>query len=220
MRIDPVAVEIVREPIEDDVLPLTKPIVGTSGRVYAELPIPKGTPITISMIGYNWCTPFTNHLLDSALTFGVFATGTRICGVRTLTNSDQSGGLRWTNKLNPPLECMETCTVTHEVLTELSNIDVTRLALRSLAVLGAALGGDSRGSISFYTICSTENRLFGSVVEIQAFLVTLIREFDISHADHQPQIRRAKPGALLPLVLGEEYKGTQLPLKITTIRDM
>ena len=80
------------------------------------------------------------------------------------------------------------------------------------------LGGDSRGSIIFHTICSTENRFFGSVIEIQAFLVTLIRKFDISHADHQPQIRRAKPGMLVPLVLGEEYKGPQLPLKITAIR--
>jgi len=56
---------------------------------------------------------------------------------------------------------------------------------------------------------------------MQAFLVTLIRKFDISHADSHPQIRRVKTGGLLsiPLVLGEEYKGTQLPLKITAIRN-
>ena len=53
---------------------------------------------------------------------------------------------------------------------------------------------------------------------MQAFLVTLIRKFDISLADHHPQIRRAKSGALAPLVLGEEYKGPQLPLKITTTK--
>jgi len=53
---------------------------------------------------------------------------------------------------------------------------------------------------------------------MQAFLVTLIRKFDISHADHHPQIRKAKSGLMIPLVLGEEYKGTQLPLKITAIR--
>jgi len=53
LRLHPIAVEIVRAPTENDVLPLTKPIVGTSGRVYTELPIPKGTPVTISTIGYN-----------------------------------------------------------------------------------------------------------------------------------------------------------------------
>ena len=58
-----------------------------------------------------------------------------------------------------------------------------------------------------------------SVIEIQTFLVTLIRKFDISQADHQPQIRRAKSGVMVPLVLGEEYKGVQLPLRITTIRN-
>jgi len=93
------------------------------------------------------------------------------------------------------------------------------LALRSPEVLGAASGGDLRGSIVFYTIHSAENLLLGSVIEIQAFLVALIRKFDISDADHQPQIRRAKPGMMVPLVLGEEYKGTQLPLKITAIGD-
>jgi len=64
-----------------------------------------------------------------------------------------------------------------------------------------------------------DNLLFDSVIEMQAFLVTLVRKFDVSPADHQPQIRRAKSGLMVPLVLGEEYKGTQLPLKITAIRN-
>ena len=54
---------------------------------------------------------------------------------------------------------------------------------------------------------------------MQAFLVTLVRKFEISNADHYPQIKRAKPGLMAPVVLGEEYKGTQLPLKITAIRN-
>ena len=60
---------MVRVPIEDDVLPLTKPIVGTSGKVYTELPVSKGTPVGISTIGYNLCVfSFGNHLsLDGAL---------------------------------------------------------------------------------------------------------------------------------------------------------
>ena len=53
LRLHPIAVEIVRAPTGDDILPLTKPVVGTSGRVYTELPLPKGTPVTISTIGYN-----------------------------------------------------------------------------------------------------------------------------------------------------------------------
>ena len=66
---------------------------------------------------------------------------------------------------------------------------------------------------------NAENCLFDSLVEMQAFLVTLVRTFDVSPADHHPQIKRAKSGLLMaPLVLGEEYKGAQLPLKITAIR--
>lgn len=37
------------------------------------------------------------------------------------------------------------------------------------------------------------------VIEMQAFLVTLIRKFDISLPDHHPQIRRARPGMGVPL---------------------
>ena len=55
--------EIARLPIEDDVLPLTNPVVGTSGKVYTELPIPKGTPVTISAFGYNMCTALTDSYL-------------------------------------------------------------------------------------------------------------------------------------------------------------
>ena len=58
---------------------------------------------------------------------------------------------------------------------------------------------------------------FDSVVQMQAFLVTLIRRFDISLTDKQPQIRRTGSGLFIPSVRGEEYKGPQLPLKITVI---
>ena len=44
-----------RTTTQDDVLPLTKPIVSTSGRVYTELPIPKETTVTVAMSGYNLC---------------------------------------------------------------------------------------------------------------------------------------------------------------------
>ena len=34
-------------------MPLTKPIVGNSGKVYTELHIPKGTAVNISAVGHN-----------------------------------------------------------------------------------------------------------------------------------------------------------------------
>ena len=69
MRIHPIVVEIARMPIQDDVLPLTKPIVGTSGRVYTELAVPKGTSIAISTFGYNLYIFSLNrhHILNPAL---------------------------------------------------------------------------------------------------------------------------------------------------------
>jgi hypothetical protein len=42
-----------RVPKEDFFVPLAAPIVGISGRVYKELPIPAGTFINISILGYN-----------------------------------------------------------------------------------------------------------------------------------------------------------------------
>ena len=94
LRNNPIAIDIVRAPIEDDVLPLTKPIVGISGRVYTELPIPKGTSVAVSTIGYNMCVSFADHSPASRQSYHIVVcmTGTRICGVQTLTNSDRSGG--------------------------------------------------------------------------------------------------------------------------------
>ena len=89
-------------------------------------------------------------------------------------------------------------------------------------MLGAALGGELRALNISHIIHSSqdvENRILDSVIEMQAFLVTLVRMFNISHADHHPQIKRAKPGLMAPIVLGEEHKGAQLPLKITAIRN-
>jgi len=40
-------------PGKDDVVPLSKPVVGISGKVYNELPVPAGTQMFISTVGYN-----------------------------------------------------------------------------------------------------------------------------------------------------------------------
>ena len=83
----------MRVPVQDDVLPLTKPIVGASGRVYTELSIPKGTAVAVSLTGYNLYV-FSATLpppRQSAHTI-ILMTGIRICGVQTLTSSDRSVG--------------------------------------------------------------------------------------------------------------------------------
>jgi len=162
LRLYPIAVEIVRTPVEDDVLPLKKPIVGASGRVYTELPIPKGTHIAISLHGYN---------------------------------------------LNPELWGPDAHVFRPERWFEMSQ------GIESpVGVYGnlSTFSGGVRSCIGWRF----------AVIEMQAFLVTLIRRFDIAYADHQPQIKMARPGMMFPLVLGEEHKGTQLPLKIMAIRNL
>ena len=93
LRIHPAVLETVRVPMQDDVLPLSKPIVGTSGRVYTELPVPKGTHITVSATGYNLYIFPAKSLLPWRSTHTiVLVTGTKICGVQMLMNSDRSVG--------------------------------------------------------------------------------------------------------------------------------
>ena len=53
LRVYPVALEITRAAKDDNVLPLSKPVVGVSGKVYNELPILAGTIISVSTVGYN-----------------------------------------------------------------------------------------------------------------------------------------------------------------------
>ena len=59
LRVHPVAIEIPRVPKKDDVLPLSKPLVGVSGKVYNELPVPAGTATFISTVGYNLYVSFS-----------------------------------------------------------------------------------------------------------------------------------------------------------------
>jgi len=53
LRVYPVATDITRALNKDDVLPLSKPIVGISGKVYKELPLSAGSIVAISTVGYN-----------------------------------------------------------------------------------------------------------------------------------------------------------------------
>lgn len=49
----PVVYGMFREGAKDDILPLSKPITLTNGKVITELPIPKGMNIIVSSAAYN-----------------------------------------------------------------------------------------------------------------------------------------------------------------------
>ncbi|KAF9778983.1 cytochrome P450 [Thelephora terrestris] len=53
LRVYPSSPEVQRTPSKDDVLPLSKSLVGLSGKLHEELPIPAGTIVTISILAYN-----------------------------------------------------------------------------------------------------------------------------------------------------------------------
>ena len=53
LRFYPAVVEILRVAKEDNVLPLSRPVVGLSGKVYKELPVPAGTAMYMFPMGYN-----------------------------------------------------------------------------------------------------------------------------------------------------------------------
>jgi hypothetical protein len=50
-------------------------------------------------------------------------------------------------------------------------------------------------------------------------LATLIRQFDFSLPDNGQEIWKMRPKFIVPVVVGEEQKGPQLPLKVTALRD-
>lgn len=163
----------------------------------------------------------SRHHLDRALIL-LFVTGTRICGVQTLVSSDLSVGSKRVGKLNHPSGCMVTCMPSVKFRRNCGPL-TCRLS-------SVTFSGGTRSCLGWRVACvdhlshyplprNTESRLLGSVIEMQAFLVTLVRKFDISNADHHPQIKRTKSGLMAPVVLGEEHKGTQLPLKITAVRN-
>jgi hypothetical protein len=53
LRVEIVVPHIFREATQDDIVPLSKPIVSTSGKIMNEVFVPKGTRMIISVIGYN-----------------------------------------------------------------------------------------------------------------------------------------------------------------------
>ena len=102
-------VEVPRVAEKDDVLPLSKPIVGVSGKVYTELPIAAGTFLAISTVGYNLCVHSLDPYLPTELRLIESSSGTRTCGDLTLMNSGRSGGSKPTNGVKPGSGFTVTC---------------------------------------------------------------------------------------------------------------
>ena len=55
MRYHPALYQNYRQAARDDVLPLSKPIIGRDGTEITKLPIGKGTKIILSIAAYNRC---------------------------------------------------------------------------------------------------------------------------------------------------------------------
>lgn len=54
-----------------------------------------------------------------------------------------------------------------------------------------------------------------SVLELHTFLVTLLRQFDFSLPEGGREVQWTRTNT--PLVVGEEHRGPQLPLKVTAL---
>jgi hypothetical protein len=92
--------------------------------------------------------------------------------------------------------------------------------LPSLLEEGAVSAGGLRKLAIFSTIqIMNTHTIRPSVTEMRAFLVTLVREFSFSVPEGR-SVRIGRPGILVPMVIGEEDKGPQLPLTITPVRDL
>ena len=61
------------------------------------------------------------------------------------------------------------------------------------------------------------NASFPSLIEMQAFMARLVREFQFSVVEGK-EIRVCRPGLVVPTVVGEEDRGVQLPLKVCAVR--
>ena len=88
-------------------------------------------------------------------------------------------------------------------------------------VLEVALDGGLRESLFSLTRmngleCSFYRRA-RRIIELQAFIARLVREFQFSEVEGKP-ITMWRPGLVVPTVEGEEDKGPQLPLRVSAVR--
>jgi len=52
---------------------------------------------------------------------------------------------------------------------------------------------------------------------MHTFLVTLVRHFDFSLPDNGQEVKTTRQLFINPVVVGEEHKGPQMPLKVTAL---
>lgn len=57
---------------------------------------------------------------------------------------------------------------------------------------------------------------FVSVIQLQAFVARLVREFQFSEVNDKP-VTLWRPGLVVPTVAGEEEKGPRLPLNVSLV---
>ncbi|KAF9478118.1 cytochrome P450 [Pholiota conissans] len=157
LRLNPVSYGMYREPVKDDILPLSKPIRTRSGKVITEIPIPKGLKIVTSINGY--------HRNQDA--FG--------------PNADIYDPERW-----------------------ISPDRVEKIA--SVGVYGnlLAFAGGVRSCIGWRF----------AVLELQAFIVELVNNFEFSLTPEARMVRREACLLMAPTIEGQVEKGNQLPLAI------
>ncbi|KAJ3995670.1 cytochrome P450 [Lentinula boryana] len=161
LRFHPVAVHLFRVAVDDDVLPLSKPIVTTTGELLRELIVPKGTRIVGSIPAYNRNKDVFG---DDAFEFNID---------------------RW---LKPG---------------QINNA-VTLGVYANLATFSAGI----RSCIGWRF----------AVLEIQAFLVELIRNFEFTATPALDGIRRESAFLMAPTIEGEVDKGSQMPLSVALAR--
>ncbi|KAF9075478.1 cytochrome P450 [Rhodocollybia butyracea] len=156
LRVYPVAQHLYRTAYEDDVLPLTTPIVGKSGKVITEVHVPKGTQVIGSAQGYN----------RNKEIFG--------------EDSFEFNPDRW---------------IEGRVKSEISLGVYANLA----------------------TFASGIRSCLGwrfAVAEIHAFIVVLLRNFELERTPQLARIRRESALGIVPTIEGEQDKGSLLPIKV------
>ncbi|KAJ3892341.1 cytochrome P450 [Lentinula edodes] len=156
LRFHPVAMHLFRVAVEDDILPLSKPIITTTGEILHELVVPKGTRIVGSVPAYN-------------------------------RNKDVFGDDSF--EFNPD-----------RWLEGHVNNDVSLGVYANLATFSAGI----RSCIGWRF----------AVLELQAFLVELIRNFEFEATPALERIRREAAFVMTPTIEGELGKGSQMPLKV------
>ncbi|KAG7442653.1 cytochrome P450 [Guyanagaster necrorhizus] len=156
LRFHPVVYNIARVAARDDVLPLSKPVTLTTGKVVQEVPIPKGTFILASVAGYN--------------------KNKEIWGEDAHAFNPE----RWFRKN--------------------TNKEV------SIGVYGNlfSFAGGSMSCIGWRF----------AVLELHAFLIEVINNFEFSMTTEAERVRREACSVMTPTVEGEVEKGSQLPLRV------